>query len=179
MASTGDRRLAVTIGSGHFAQHVFRILPPVLPLLAVAFPSPLWRLGALASVYVAGSGLAQTPGGVLADRYDRRFVVPPVVALVGVGYLVVALAPPLLAADAAALALAVLATGVSWPALLLGVLVVLGASKWGWTPVRDAITPPAIATAPAPGSRAPRRGRPTRSPPVWSPGRPSARSAPG
>lgn len=101
MASTGDRRLAVTVSSVHFAQHVFRILPPVLPLLANAFPYPLWQLGGLVSVYFAGSGLFQTPAGVLADRYDRRLVVPPGVALMGLGYLAVGLGPRLLALDGA------------------------------------------------------------------------------
>ncbi|MFB6079898.1 MAG: MFS transporter [Haloferacaceae archaeon] len=105
MVSTGDRRLAATIGSIHFAQHVFRILPPVLPLLARAFPYPLWQLGGLVSVYFAGSGLGQTPAGVLADRYDRRLVVPPGVALMGLGYVVVALGPSLVS-DAGVLLLA-------------------------------------------------------------------------
>ncbi|MFB6303038.1 MAG: MFS transporter [Haloferacaceae archaeon] len=106
MTSTGDRRLAIAVSSIHFAQHVFRILPPVLPLLARSFPYPLWQLGALVSVYFAGSGFGQTPAGVLADRYDRRFVVPPGVALMGLGYLVVGLGPRLLAPDAAALVVA-------------------------------------------------------------------------
>ncbi|MFB6280957.1 MAG: MFS transporter [Haloferacaceae archaeon] len=101
MARTGDRRLAVTISSVHFAQHVFRILPPVLPLLAGAFPYPLWQLGGLVSVYFLGSGLFQTPAGILADRYDRRLIVPPGVALMGAGYLAVGLGPRLLPLGAA------------------------------------------------------------------------------
>lgn len=78
------------LGSVHFAQHVFRILPPLLPVLALSFGYPLWQLGALVSLYFAGSGFGQAPMGVLADRYDRRLIVPPSVAAMGAGYLVAA-----------------------------------------------------------------------------------------
>lgn len=91
-----DRRAWTVVGllgSIHFVQHVFRILPPMLPVLALGFPYPLWQLGALVSLYFAGSGFGQAPMGVLADRYDRRLLVPPAVVTMGVGYLVFAVAP--------------------------------------------------------------------------------------
>lgn len=86
-------RTSALLGSLHFAQHVFRILPPLLPVLALTLGYPLWQLGALVSLYFAGSGFGQAPMGVLADRHDRRLIVPPSVATMGVGYLVVGLAP--------------------------------------------------------------------------------------
>lgn len=86
-------RTTALLGSVHFAQHVFRILPPLLPVLALALGYPLWQLGALVSLYFAGSGFGQAPMGVLADRYDRRLIVPPSVATMGLGYLLVGLAP--------------------------------------------------------------------------------------
>jgi MFS family permease len=100
-----DRRAWATvglIGSIHFVQHVFRILPPLLPVLVLAFDYPLWQLGGLVSLYFAGSGLGQAPMGVLADRYDRRLLVPPSVATMGVGYLVVALSSQLSAPETVA-----------------------------------------------------------------------------
>lgn len=90
------RRGWVVVGlitSIHFVQHIFRILPAMLPLLAIEFSYPLWQLGALVSVYFVGSGFAQAPMGMLSDRYDRRYVLPPSVALMAAGYLVFAAAP--------------------------------------------------------------------------------------
>ena len=86
-------RTTALLGSVHFAQHVFRILPPLLPVLALALGYPLWQLGALVSLYFAGSGFGQAPMGALADRYDRRLIVPPSVATMGLGYLLVGLTP--------------------------------------------------------------------------------------
>lgn len=100
------RLTAGLIGSIHFVQHVFRILPPLLPVLALAFQYPLWQLGGLVSLYFAGSGLGQAPMGILADRYDRRVLVAPSVATMGIGYLVVALAPRLVGAETGAFVVA-------------------------------------------------------------------------
>jgi MFS family permease len=117
------------IGSIHFVQHVFRILPPLLPVLALAFPYPLWQLGALVSLYFAGSGFGQAPMGVLADRYDRRLLVPPSVATMGVGYLVFALAPRLVDPDAVAAVVAGEPVTVQFLLMGVGALVAgLGAS---------------------------------------------------
>jgi MFS family permease len=81
------------IGSIHFVQHVFRILPPILPFLTPIYPYPLWQFGALVGIYFAGSGFGQVPMGMLADRYDRRLLLPPSLAMMGGGYLLFALAP--------------------------------------------------------------------------------------
>ncbi len=117
------------ISSLHFAQHVFRILPPLLPLLVVEFPYPLWKLGALVSVYFAGSGLGQTPMGILIDRYDRRYVLPPSVGLMGAGYLVFALAPGVVGAGDASVVLAGEPFAVQFLLMGLGVFVAgVGAS---------------------------------------------------
>jgi MFS family permease len=98
-------RTTALLGSVHFAQHVFRVLPPLLPVLALALGYPLWQLGALVSLYFAGSGFGQAPMGVLADRYDRRLTVPPSVATMGLGYLLIGVAP--YAVDPAAVAVVV------------------------------------------------------------------------
>jgi len=124
-----DWPLLTGISTAHFLQHVFRILPPILPLLAVEFPYPLWKLGALVSVYFLGSGLGQAPMGVLADRVDRRFVLPPSVGLMGVGYLLVAVAPRLVGAGGPAVAVRGVAFAHQYLLMGVGVLVAgLGAS---------------------------------------------------
>jgi MFS family permease len=111
-------RTSALLGSLHFAQHVFRILPPLLPVLALTLGYPLWQLGALVSLYFAGSGFGQAPMGVLADRHDRRLIVPPSVATMGVGYLVVGLAPYLV--DPAAVAVEAAGASLTTGFLVMG-----------------------------------------------------------
>jgi len=99
---TVDRRawaVVGVVGSIHFVQHVFRILPPLLPFLALSFSYPLWQLGGLVSLYFTGSGFGQAPMGVVADRYDRRLLVPPSVAVMGAGYLLFAFSPQLVGSE--------------------------------------------------------------------------------
>lgn len=88
-------RSSATISSCHFVQHLFRILPALIPLLALHFEYDLWQLGALVTIYYLGSGFAQAPMGVAVDRFDPRFVLPPGVALMGIGYLVFAASDPI------------------------------------------------------------------------------------
>jgi MFS family permease len=122
-------RTTALLGSIHFAQHVFRILPPLLPVLALALGYPLWQLGALVSLYFAGSGFGQAPMGVLADRYDRRLIVPPSVATMGVGYLLVGLAPAVVDVTAVAVVVAGVPLTAGFLAMSVGSLVAgLGAS---------------------------------------------------
>ena len=112
-------RTTALLGSVHFAQHVFRILPPLLPVLALALGYPLWQLGALVSLYFAGSGFGQAPMGVLADRYDRRLIVPPSVATMGLGYLLVGLTPHVV--DTGAVAVDVAGASLTTGFLAMGV----------------------------------------------------------
>ena len=112
-------RTTALLGSVHFAQHVFRILPPLLPVLALALGYPLWQLGALVSLYFAGSGFGQAPMGALADRYDRRLIVPPSVATMGLGYLLVGLTPHVV--DTGAVAVDVAGASLTTGFLAMGV----------------------------------------------------------
>lgn len=87
-------RFALVIGSAHFTQHVFfRILPPLIPVLSVALAYPLWQLGLLITLHSLGMGIAQAPIGYLADRMDRRFLLPTGLSLAGAAYVIFALAP--------------------------------------------------------------------------------------
>lgn len=91
-----ERKFVLTLSGAHAASHVFRrLLPPLIPVFVLAFGYPLWQLGLLAGAFSLGSGLGQTPVGVLSDRYDRRYILPAGLALVGVCYVVFALIPSL------------------------------------------------------------------------------------
>ncbi len=89
-------RFALIVSSAHFTQHVFyRVLPPLIPVLAVALEYPLWQLGLLITLYSFGMGVVQAPFGILADRIDRRYLLPTGLALAGAAYVLFALAPTL------------------------------------------------------------------------------------
>ncbi|MFB6080937.1 MAG: MFS transporter [Haloferacaceae archaeon] len=94
-----DRRhwgLAALMGGIHFTFHLFlRLIPPLIPVLAVVLGYPLWKLGLLVSGYFAGSSLFLLPMGVLSDRYDRRAVLSGALAVVGAGYVLLSFAPAL------------------------------------------------------------------------------------
>lgn len=92
-----DRRdwtLAGVMGAVHFTYHMFmRIIPPLIPVLAIELGFPLWKLGLLVSVYFAGSSIGLLPAGMLSDAYDRRVTLAAGIAFVGLGYLLFAFTP--------------------------------------------------------------------------------------
>jgi MFS family permease len=71
------------------------LIPPLIPILAVALEYPLWQLGLLVTIFSIGSGLGQAPFGYLSDKYDRRFILPTGVGVAGASYLLFAAAPRL------------------------------------------------------------------------------------
>ncbi|MDX1748210.1 MAG: MFS transporter, partial [Halobacteriales archaeon] len=80
--------LALLVGTIHFSFHLFvRLVPPLIPVLAIALSLPLWKLGLLVSVYFVGSSVGLLPMGVLSDSYDRRLTLSAALAVVGIGYL--------------------------------------------------------------------------------------------
>ena len=92
--SADEHRFALIISSAHFSQHVYyRLLPPLIPVLAVALEYPLWQLGLLISLYSVGMGVSHAPLGVLADRIDRVYLLPTGIALTGAAYMLFAIAP--------------------------------------------------------------------------------------
>lgn len=91
-----DVVVASVLSGSHGAQHFFsRLVPPLIPILAVELSLPLWKLGLLISVYSLASGFGQTPMGILSDRYDRRFILPPGLGVLAGSYLIFGLAPVL------------------------------------------------------------------------------------
>jgi len=89
-----DWLLGGLLGWIHFTFHVLmRLIPALIPILAVALDYPLWKLGVLVSVSLLGSSVGLLPMGVAADRYDRRAILSSALAVVGLGFLIFALAP--------------------------------------------------------------------------------------
>lgn len=91
-----ELKFALIISSAHVSQHVYyRILPPLIPVLAVALEYPLWQLGLLISIYSIGMGVTQAPLGLLADRIDRKYLLPTGIIVTGSAYLLFAVSPAL------------------------------------------------------------------------------------
>lgn len=94
--SPREVRFGLVISATHLGQHfLMRLIPPLIPALAVAFEYPLWQLGLLVSLYALGQGVIQAPLGVLSDRYDRLYLLPTGITVAGLGYVLVAGAPVL------------------------------------------------------------------------------------
>lgn len=66
-------------------------MPALIPILVVDIQSPLWQLGMLVSIYLFAGAIGQAPAGVLADRVDRRYLLTPSIAMMAIGYLIVAI----------------------------------------------------------------------------------------
>lgn len=91
-----DWLLGGLMGSIHFTFHLFmRLVPPLIPLLAVTLELSLARLGFLVSAFFVGSSVGLLPMGVLSDTYDRRWLLSGALGVVGVGYALFAAAPTL------------------------------------------------------------------------------------
>jgi MFS family permease len=113
-----ERRFALTISGAHGMDHLLkRVFPPLIPIWAVAFGLPLWKLGVLLGAQTFGSAIGQTPMGHLSDRYDRRLMLPTGIALMGASFVVFPAIP-----DAGALAFEVAVGGTTVEGGFLGML---------------------------------------------------------
>ncbi|MFB6294946.1 MAG: MFS transporter [Candidatus Nanohaloarchaea archaeon] len=125
---TRERIAVLMLSATHGMQHFFgRIFPPLIPLLATDLQLPLWKLGLIVSLWSGANGIAQAPLGHLSDRLDRRYILPTGVAVVGLGYLIVA-ASTRLGTHLPTLQV----HGVEWTGTLLGItlgMVVAGIGK--------------------------------------------------
>ncbi len=80
-------KFALLISSVHGMQHFFlRLLPPLIPIIAIQTGLPLWKLGLLITSQYAGSAIGQAPAGIISDKYDRRLFLPLGLAVAGIGY---------------------------------------------------------------------------------------------
>jgi MFS transporter, FSR family, fosmidomycin resistance protein len=87
IAATRTARDIKTIGLvtvAHGMSHFYQLtLPPLLPVLKLAFGVSYTDLGLLVSAFYVASGLAQTPAGFLVDRLGARRVLVGGLALYG------------------------------------------------------------------------------------------------
>ena len=91
-----ERTFTLLIASTRVARNsLSQLLPPLIPILVVALRYPLWQLGLLVTLFTLGTGTGQAPVGVIADRYDRRYVLPVGFVVAGASYLLFAVAPHL------------------------------------------------------------------------------------
>lgn len=91
-------RFALLISTVHAAQHFFtRLIPPLIPVLAVAMALPLWQLGLLITMFSLSKGLFQAPVGIISDRYDRRLTLSGGIGILAFGYVLFGISPLLAA----------------------------------------------------------------------------------
>ncbi len=82
------------VSTVHGMSHFYQLtLPPLLPVLKVAFGVSYTDLGLLMSAFYICSGLAQTPAGFLVDRLGARTVLMGGLALYGIGIALVGTVP--------------------------------------------------------------------------------------
>lgn len=92
--NTKTRQFAVLMSGTHAIQHFLnRILPPLIPILALSMNAPFWKLGLLVTLSSLGSGLGQAPMGILSDKYDRRYILPVGLGLAAGSYVLFGLSP--------------------------------------------------------------------------------------
>jgi FSR family fosmidomycin resistance protein-like MFS transporter len=116
-----ERRFAIVISGAHGMDHFLkRTFPPLLPVWAVGFGFPLWKLGFLLGSLTFGSAIGQAPMGHLSDRYDRRLMLPAGITLMSIGFILF----PVLS-NAAILGFEVTVAGVPLTGHLIGMLAVM------------------------------------------------------
>ena len=82
----GDVRVVGWISAGHFLSHYYQlVLPPLFPILLLEFGTGYTELGLMMSLMYATSGLAQTPAGILVDRFGPHRVLFAGLALLSGG----------------------------------------------------------------------------------------------
>jgi MFS transporter, FSR family, fosmidomycin resistance protein len=82
--TTRDIKTIGLVSTAHGMSHFYQlVLPPLLPVLKLAFGVSYTDLGLLISVFYIGSGLSQTPAGFLVDRLGARTVLVGGLAIYG------------------------------------------------------------------------------------------------
>ena len=93
-SSARDLKTISMVSTVHGMSHFYQLtLPPLLPVLKVAFGVSYTDLGLLMSVFYICSGLAQTPAGFLVDRLGARSVLMGGLAIYGIGIALIGTVP--------------------------------------------------------------------------------------
>jgi MFS family permease len=98
MAETSARgryaAVMTLIGSGHALSHFYVLaLPPLFPLLKADFGVSYAALGLLVSLFNLVTGVFQVPAGVLVDRLGARNLLAAGLAILGICFAGIAVAP--------------------------------------------------------------------------------------
>jgi MFS transporter, FSR family, fosmidomycin resistance protein len=89
-----DLKTISMVSTVHGMSHFYQLtLPPLLPVLKVAFGVSYTELGLLVSVFYICSGVAQTPAGFLVDRFGARAVLMGGLAMYGLGMALIGTVP--------------------------------------------------------------------------------------
>lgn len=89
-----DIRVTVLVGIAHALSHFLQlVITPVIPLIKSEFDLSFAAIGALMTVTYAVSGLMQFPAGMAVDRFGGRAVLVFGLTAMGLGTLMIALAP--------------------------------------------------------------------------------------
>ncbi|MGL4287892.1 MAG: MFS transporter [Phreatobacter sp.] len=89
-----DAQVMSLISAAHFSSHFFQlVLPPLFPVLKLAFGVSYTELGFVMAVFFAASGLGQVAAGFLVDRFGPQRILPIGIALLAGGMLLVGLLP--------------------------------------------------------------------------------------
>jgi len=80
-----DVHVIGTVGTAHFTSHFMQLaLPPLFPILHLAFGVSFTELGLMVTLFYATSGLGQALAGVLVDRFGAHRLLVAGIALMGV-----------------------------------------------------------------------------------------------
>jgi MFS family permease len=94
----GFFRIVAPIVVGHFCSHWFQyLLPPLFPLLHVAYGVDYVQLGILVTAFYIPSGLVQTFAGLIVDRMSAPRVLACGITLLACSFLAIAAGPPFVA----------------------------------------------------------------------------------
>ena len=89
-----DFKVIALIGIAHFFSHLYiYLLPPLFPLLKTVFDVSYTELGLLLAVFSGTTGLTQIPFGFLVDKFGAKFILILGLAVEGVAFALMGLAP--------------------------------------------------------------------------------------
>jgi MFS family permease len=76
--------LSFAHGLDHFTR---RLIPPLIPIWAFLFGTPLWQIALIPALLLFGSAVFHIPAGIISDTRDRRYLLPFGTGLLGLSYL--------------------------------------------------------------------------------------------
>ena len=83
-----DRSFALMLSFAHGLDHFTRrLIPPLIPIWAFLFGTPLWQIALIPALLLFGSAIFHIPAGIISDSRDRRYLLPFGTGLLGLSYL--------------------------------------------------------------------------------------------